>query len=135
MVLYIDDLLVLGMSVEECSHHVALLLAAIEEFGFLLNEKKSSLSPTRAFTYLGLVWDTTSWSVSLKPEREEKIRSHASQLIEASLATCRLVSAFLGRTGSSAGAIPLARARVNPLFTGGANLPPLFLNCLPYSGQ
>ena len=115
MVLYIDDLLVIAVSLKECERHVSLLLEAIEEFGFLLNEKKSNLEPAQIFTYLGLVWDTISWKVGIKPEREAKIRDNAKQLIDASSATCRLLAAFLGRTASSAGAIPLAKVRVRRL--------------------
>ena len=115
IVLYIDDLLVIAISKELCDQHVQELLKAIDEFGFLLNEKKSHLSPAQSFQYLGMVWDTSSWKVSVRPEREEKIRSAAQQLLEASTASCRAVSVFLGRTGSCVGAIPLARARVRRL--------------------
>ena len=53
-----------------------------------------------------------AWQVAVKPEREEKIRKNAHELMRSSEATCRVISAFLGRTGSTVGAIPLARARV-----------------------
>ena len=100
IVLYIDDLLVIAISKDLCNRHVALLLAAIEEFGFLLNAKKSSLDPTQTFTYLGMVWDSVAWQVSVKPDREIKIRDNATQLFHAASATYRHVSTFLGRTAS-----------------------------------
>ena len=43
IVLYIDDLLVIASSEDQCSHHVSLVLEALLHFGFLLNEKKSNL--------------------------------------------------------------------------------------------
>ena len=68
--------------------------------------------PTQSFQYLGLVWDTIAWQVSIKKEREEKIRNNAQQLL---IATCRVIATFLGRTNSAIGAIPLARARTRVL--------------------
>ena len=58
IVLYIDDLLVVAISRELCDAHIQLLLVEVVKFGFLLNEKKSSLLPSQTFTYLGLVWNT-----------------------------------------------------------------------------
>ena len=100
MVLYIDDLLVIARSREECAHHVQLLLDEVAKFGFLLNEKKSSLGPKQAFIYLGLVWDTEKWMVSVKADREDKIRNNANQLLSAASASCRAIASFLGRTNS-----------------------------------
>ena len=115
IVLYIDDLLVIASSKELCDKHVALLLDAVSQFGFLLNEKKSTLTPSQSFLYLGLVWNTILWTVSVRPDREVKLRSNARELIASSSVSCRAVSVFLGRTNSTAGAVPLARARVRTL--------------------
>ena len=123
---------------EMCNLHVSLLLKAIGEFGFLLNEKKSNLPPSQTFTYLGMVWDTVSWSVAVKPEREDKIRSAAGQLLDVTSATCRAVSVFLGRTNSTVGAIPLARARVRRLqwdFLSICKSPELFDSYMPVSEE
>ena len=115
ILLYIDDLLIIAASEEIAKQHVQMLLKEVARFGFLLNEKKSNLLPSQTFVYLGLAWNTLSWSVSIKPEREEKIRGNAKQLLEATTASCRAVAVFLGRTNSSSGAVPLAKARVRRL--------------------
>ena len=115
IIMYIDDLLIIASSMDLCLHHVSLLLKAISDFGFLLNEKKSCLEPAQIFTYLGLVWNTIDWLVGVKEECEIKIGANAQQLIDASSATCRAISVFLGRTNSTAGAIPIAKARVRLL--------------------
>ena len=115
IVMYIDDLLIISSSKDLCIEHVAMLLSSLRLFGFLLNEKKSCLTPSQVFTYLGLVWDTIAWSVSVKEERENKIRKNAQQLLQASSATCRTIAVFLGRTNSTAGAIPLAKGRTRVL--------------------
>ena len=115
IVLYLDDLLVLASSMECCNTHVSWLVLDIATFGFLLNVAKSNLEPSQTFQYLGLIWDTVAWRISLKIEREVKIRSNAQQLLKTTKATCRVVAVFLGRTNSAIGAIPLARARTRIL--------------------
>ena len=113
--MYIDDILVIASSQELCPQRVSWLLEAINKLGFLLNADKSTLEPSQSFAYLGLVWDTVAWMVSVKLEREDRIRSNAKQLLAVTSATCRAVAVFLGRTNSTAGAIPLARARTRNL--------------------
>ena len=106
IVLYIDDLLIIASSGELCALHVKLLIDELAKFGFLLNEKKSNLVPAQAFIYLGLAWDTQKWRVSVKQDREDRIRSNAQELLASKSALCRSVASFLGKTNSTAGAIP-----------------------------
>ena len=80
-----------------------------------MNADKSTLEPSQSFAYLGLVLGTVAWMASVKPEREDRIRSNAKQLLAVTSATCRAIAVFLGRTNSTAGAIPLARARTRHL--------------------
>ena len=59
---------------------------------------------------LGFIWNTVNWTIALKKEREVKLRNNAKELLQAESASCRVVAAFLGRTNSATGAVPLARA-------------------------
>ena len=115
IILYIDDLLVIASTARLCEEHVRLVVDTIVTFGFLLNMKKSNLTPSQVFVYLGMVWDTVNWLLSIKPEREDHIRKNAQELMKSTSVTCRTVAVFLGRTNSAAGAIPLARARCRVL--------------------
>ena len=74
VVMYIDDILVIASSFSECERCVNIVLGLLRKLGFLLNEKKCSLVPSQNFVYLGFVWNTVAWKVSLKPKREEKVR-------------------------------------------------------------
>ena len=79
---------------------------------FLINMDKSSLGAQQKFIYLGLVWDTTKWVISLKPEREESIRKLAQWIAAEGLITCQLISRLIGKVQSTHGAVPLTRTRV-----------------------
>lgn len=111
IIIYIDDLLILGNSYKECKKHVAKVLNMLRRLGFIINESKCVLEPLKKFTYLGCVWDTEAWTVGLKEQRVHNIRSLALQLIQSHHVKVRDVAKFLGRTQSVAGIVPLARLR------------------------
>lgn len=102
----------LGKTKEECQKAVGILLTLLEKRGFVINFKKSELSPIKRFTYLGHVWDTAQMTVSLKPKREEKLRSTAVAISSQTRLTGKKASQFIGQVMSSLLAVPLARGRI-----------------------
>ena len=115
VVMYIDDILVIASSFSECERCVNIVLGLLRNLGFLINEKKCSLVPSQEFVYLGFVWNTVTWAVSLKPKREEKVREAAAKLLRSDFSKCRDVSVFLGTVQSTTTAVPLARGLVRKL--------------------
>ena len=109
---YIDDILVLGKDREDCRQRVLYVLQSLRNLEFMINSSKSQLEPSQHFTYLGLRWDTVSWQISLKPDREVAIRSRAQHILSQGFVTCREVARLVGQVLSSRVAIPLARARI-----------------------
>ena len=83
-IFYIDDILTLGKDAEECEKAVGRLLNILKARGFVINYKKSDLSPTKIFTYLGHVWNAETMMVSLKPQREVKINEVVKSVKEIS---------------------------------------------------
>jgi hypothetical protein len=73
LVMYMDDLLVVGSTQEECQTNVNITVNTLQFLGFLLNVGKCSLAPSTSFIYLGQVWNTFAWTVALKPVREQNI--------------------------------------------------------------
>jgi hypothetical protein len=111
LIIYIDDILVLGRSYAECLKHVKMVLKLLGKLGFLVNPAKCELDPSTSFTYLGCCWDTDRWQVSLKKKRVDNICKSARNLLSRSLVKAKDVARFLGRTQSAAGIVPLARLR------------------------
>lgn len=52
-VFYLDDILILGSSREECMAHLTTALQLLAHVGFIVNHKKSSLVPAQHFRFLG----------------------------------------------------------------------------------
>lgn len=118
----------MGKDYNHCIRNVRLVLDLIESLGFLVNTEKCSLVPSQQFCYLGCIWDTATWTVSLKviftnhtscimyhvclqPKRVHNIKEVAAILLTTPLVKARLVARFIGRTQSAIGVVPLAKAR------------------------
>ena len=63
IVIYIDDILIVALTKEECQRSVAIVRTMLEKMGFIINLPKSCLEPMREFVYLGYLWDTVNWTV------------------------------------------------------------------------
>ena len=112
LIMYLDDLLILGESYEDCKAKTRFVENLLTRLGFLINLKKSVLEPKQEVTYLGCRWDLRSWTVALKESREIKLRMAAAELRTETLVTCRKIASFLGKAISAHNVVPLARARV-----------------------
>lgn len=66
---YLDDFLLFGETLNKCMKNVDATLALLTRLGFIVNMKKSILSPCRKIEYLGFIWDSISMTISL-PERK-----------------------------------------------------------------
>ena len=112
IVIYLDDILVLGDSREECQKNVDEIIATLEKLGFLINREKSVTDPSKIVLYLGLLWDLSSWKVRLSQRRVQSLREMAKKLRGQQTASHRQVARMLGLVQSSTTVVPLARAKI-----------------------
>ena len=77
IIIFIDDILVLGRTYEECARNVEKVLDLLTYLGFIIHPDKCVLTPSTRFTYLGCIWDTVAWTVGTKEKREISIRQTA----------------------------------------------------------
>ena len=111
VIIYIDDILVLGISFDECAKSVKMVLDLLNHLGFIIRPEKCNLTPSTRFTYLGCVWDTVLWRVGVKEKREAGIRRAATDVLESKSVGVRKFAQLLGKIRSAEGFLPLARAR------------------------
>ena len=55
---YLDDWLLWSISEQTAKEHGALLVEVLSGLGFVINFKKSVLTPTQSLEWLGVEWDT-----------------------------------------------------------------------------
>ena len=114
-IFYLDDILILGRSHQECLHFVQLALQVLQQAGFLINWKKSFLTPSQRFLFLGLWWDCHTQRVSLEDRKLASLQSQASLLLSQTSPTCRSVMKLLGLMTAAIPAVPLIRLHCRPL--------------------
>nr|CAH7725605.1 unnamed protein product [Callosobruchus chinensis] len=63
---YLDDLLMIGDTLQECNHNVKITVSLLEQLGFMINYDKSSLVPKTTQTCLGFIYDSSTQQVADK---------------------------------------------------------------------
>ena len=105
MIVYIDDMLIMGESPDVVRDHVTAMVALLEGLGFIVNTDKSVLSPTQQLEFLGLQVSSVDLHLRLPGEKIMQIRVEASQLLRAEICTARKLAQFIGRLNATAQAV------------------------------
>ncbi|CAC5389809.1 unnamed protein product [Mytilus coruscus] len=69
IVLYLDDGLGMGKNKQEASECSSFVKTSLLEAGFLINMDKSIFEPVQCLEWLGLVWDSSDFSISISDRR------------------------------------------------------------------
>ena len=105
---YLDDILIVGRTKEECAANVEVALQLLRRVGFIVNLAKSTLTPAVEFRFLGLQWNTVKGEISIDDDKLRNLRSRASAAM-ASRLSCRDLQVLLGHLASVIPAVPLIR--------------------------
>ena len=106
---YLDDVLIIASSLEECLRNVQEALRLLERVGFIVNLKKSSLTPSQDFRFLGLQWNTVSGLVSIDEVKRLAFANRASTILANPNPRCRELQQLLGHMTAALPAVPLMR--------------------------
>ncbi|XP_008206124.3 uncharacterized protein LOC103316100 [Nasonia vitripennis] len=71
---YLDDFLLLGISYEESLKNVSTTVAFLEKLGFIINYKKSNLTPSQNCKYLGFIYDSTKMTLKLPEDKIKRVK-------------------------------------------------------------
>ena len=115
LTVYLDDILVLGASKEECVCHTQMVTDSLQALGFCLNQKKSVLVPSRRATFLGFELDTSQMTFSLPAEKVRRIARSCRRLANFAQArkfrSLRELSRVLGQITAAGDALLAHRRR------------------------
>ena len=93
---YIDDSFITAETREQCGYSVRETLNLFQSLGFLINGKKSVVEPTKQLVFLGMVLDSSNMTVSLAPEKREKIKLACQKLLHTRSPKIREVARVIG---------------------------------------
>ena len=106
---YLDDVLIIGSSREECLRNIDEALRLLERVGFVVNQAKSSLIPSQDFRFLGLQWNTSSGVISIDDDKRLSVVNRASAMLSSPQPRCRDLQQLLGHMTAIIPAVPLIR--------------------------
>nr|XP_012232431.1 PREDICTED: uncharacterized protein LOC105678035 [Linepithema humile] len=95
-VIYLDDFLLIAPSYNQCRKNIRATRQLLLSLGFLINVRKSVFSPTRSCRFLGFLFDTTSFTVSIPPDRREKLFQRTWDILTRDSCKIRYLASFIG---------------------------------------
>jgi hypothetical protein len=57
-VVYLDDFWIMGNSYEDCLQNVQKTISFLTQLGFIVNERKSTLTPSHTWQFLGFIFNS-----------------------------------------------------------------------------
>ena len=95
-VYYLDDICVLAKTAAEMKKHTSLFLKQLMELGFLINWKKTDLSPKTTQEFLGFQFDTSAMTIKVPKDKMVRLASRVKQATTKTF-SCRWVAGLLGK--------------------------------------
>jgi hypothetical protein len=122
---YMDDIIILGNSESECEYNTKFMLTFLSACGFIINVKKSSLTPSTSIRYLGLhiQLHATHTLVRWPTDKATKVCALAAEMASTKSATPRDLMSVSGRIGFFRSICPLASALTRPIDSFVNNIP------------
>ena len=106
---YIDDVLLLGESWEDCRDNVFATVTLSNEMGFLAHPDKSHLEPTQIIEYLGFILNSIDMTVAVNARQANKIWEACNALIALESCTILQLAKVVGLLVASLPGVQLGR--------------------------
>jgi hypothetical protein len=100
---YLDDFFIIGETFEECSHSVDLTVSLLTSLGFIINSRKSVLTPSTRCKFLGFLLDTNRLTLELPREKKSPKTNRVEHFKNKN--SC-LIQEFAGFIGTLVSACP-----------------------------
>ena len=81
-VIYLDGMLLMGHSIEEINMCRNTVIFLLQHLGFVINSKKSVLTPVQEIEFLGLKINSVNLEISLTEERIQKVKTKCQNLLK-----------------------------------------------------
>ena len=78
---YLNDLIILGRTMQQCLRAVSEVTSLLHSLGFQINQAKSSLEPSRCLEHLGFRLDSKAMTMTLPKAKVRNLRREASKLV------------------------------------------------------
>ncbi len=121
LIIYLDDILILNSNAEGAGRYYLFAVSILEKCGFLTNLEKSVGTPEQFIEYLGLIIDSKSLSLFLRPEKIVEIIDLCGKALERVSVSLREIAKILGNLAWAIKAIPFAQSGNHTIGTSRRN--------------
>ena len=108
LVVYLDDILLIASSKQECIRHLNKAIILLTSLGFVINEGKSCLVPSQQIQFLGFMLDSRTMMLSVPDSKCESIVAKCKHLLKSDVVSIRQVSSTVGALVAVSQAVPSA---------------------------
>lgn len=108
-VIYLDDLFCIGSSKQRCAENVSTSVSMLESLGFIINYKKSNLTPSKEGKFLGIIYNSEKMILQLPEEKKQKMLTLLDTFSTKKGCTIRQWASFVGSVNASCTAAKYGR--------------------------
>ena len=112
---YLDDFLILAHSYEEAMDHTSKVITLLQDYGFQINWKKTSLAPQTRLEYLGVILDLRNQTFSLPEDKVQKVLEFCKKGQRFSVLTRRDLEKLVGFLNFAAQYLKLGKLLIKPI--------------------
>ena len=105
LVIYLDDLLIMGQSQKLVNCHAVTTLKLLENLGFMVNYQKSCLTPDTKMEFLGFMVDSLTLTLALPRDKVKRVRRECQALMTSPQVTVRQLAKVIGHLTSTIQAV------------------------------
>lgn len=106
LVIYLDDIICLGSSYEECLENTKVVTNLLECVGMVINKDKSCYTPSHICEYLGFMINSKEMTLSPTPNKRKYILCMINEYLKRNTCSIRDFAKMLGKLVSVCMAIP-----------------------------
>ena len=82
IIIYLDDMLLISRTIEETLMARDTVIFLLQLLGFVLNLKKSVLTPTQRIDFLGVTVDLSTMTLSLPQKKVSEVQKQCLELLQ-----------------------------------------------------
>ena len=114
VIAWFDDIIILASSYNLLREHLFLTRLTLRSLGFIINESKSSLTPSNTMSHLGYDWDTIDFTLSVPIDKVQNLKNQCAEAMSGPV-SLRSLQRILGVIESFKIGFPYAALRYRAL--------------------
>ncbi|CAG8847366.1 33966_t:CDS:1 [Gigaspora margarita] len=97
IVVHCDDMLIMSRTMSESEYHSDIVIELLETHGFIINESKSQLTPSRSIEYLGLIINSAPMIFSAPDYKIDELRDECIYIYEQRYIPIRTLTSLISK--------------------------------------